>query len=82
MKPTEWVTVLSREGCHLCEEVIEELEPMCHAAGVRMQVVDVDSTPDLQQRFGERIPVVCGGSLEISSGAFDRMSVVRWLGLD
>jgi glutaredoxin len=74
------VTVFSRPGCHLCEVLLEELEPMCRASGVGVRVVNVDSDPAWQQRYGTRIPVVCAPTGEELSGwPFDRERVHHWL---
>lgn len=50
-------TLLSRPGCHLCEEFREELE---QAFGGRCRLVErcVDDRPDWRERFGRLIPVL------------------------
>ncbi len=52
------VTLYTRAGCHLCEEVRAQLEPLLEEFGVSLRAVDVDSDPALAQRFGEQVPVV------------------------
>lgn len=51
------LTLLSRPGCHLCEEFREELE---QAFPGRFEVVeaDVDSRPEWRARYGLVIPVL------------------------
>ena len=49
--------VYSRAGCHLCELLIEELLPMIRGR-VELEIVDIDTDPSLESRFGTRIPVV------------------------
>jgi hypothetical protein len=74
------LTVFSRQGCHLCELLIEELEPLCRAHGVRLQVRDVDDDDRWRERYGSRVPVLCtadGG--ELSGWPFDRERVSAWL---
>jgi len=73
--------VYSRPGCHLCELLLEQLEPMCRSAGVRLDVQDVDTREEWRRLYGERIPVVCAGEEELSAWPFDRDRVSRWLGL-
>ena len=53
------VTVYSREGCHLCEQAIEEIVAM-HDQGYRFDLVEVDIESDerLLRRMLEKIPVV------------------------
>lgn len=57
-------TVYSRPGCHLCEEFIEELIPLCRGRA-RLVVEDVDRDPALREAYGLRIPVLCAGSREV-----------------
>ncbi|MEX2496972.1 MAG: glutaredoxin family protein [Woeseia sp.] len=49
--------VYSRPGCHLCELLIEELMPLLRARGC-VQVHDIDRDPELEKKYGQRIPVV------------------------
>ena len=51
------IHVYSREGCHLCEVLIEELKPMIKGR-LELQVRDIDSNPDWHERFWSDIPVV------------------------
>lgn len=53
--------LLSRPGCHLCDEMRAAVEPLLAGAGLVLQVVDVDSDPALQERFGLEIPVLLDG---------------------
>jgi hypothetical protein len=58
------VTLYTRPGCHLCEEL--EREVMAQRLDVELVLsrVDVDSTPGLAERYGDRIPVLeVGGRL-------------------
>ncbi len=59
-------TVYSREGCSLCEAMLDELEPYRAWPGVRFEVVDVDGSPELQARYGSKVPVLVGPEGEIS----------------
>jgi glutaredoxin len=54
------VTVYRREQCELCEQAIETIETVAGEAGIEVAIetVDIDSDPDLRERYGERIPVV------------------------
>lgn len=63
MNPT--LTVLSREYCHLCHEMIAELERLRERLGFRVEVVDVDQDPALEEKWGEKVPVLLDGRIEI-----------------
>jgi hypothetical protein len=52
------ITVYSRDGCHLCQRAIEELEPLVAAPGIRLEIVDIEADPRLHAAYLERIPVV------------------------
>jgi Glutaredoxin-like domain (DUF836) len=52
-------TVYSRADCSLCERLIEELaELLGPEAAAAVQVVDIDGQPELEHRYGTRIPVL------------------------
>ena len=49
--------VYSRQGCHLCEVLIEELQPMIEGT-LQLEIRDIDANPDWHARFWADIPVV------------------------
>jgi hypothetical protein len=52
------LALYSREGCHLCEEMLETLAPWARAHGVRVEVLDVDADAVSRRRYGHKIPVL------------------------
>ena len=46
--------LVTRDGCHLCDEMAAELE----RAGLAYTSVDVDGDERLVERFGEVVPVL------------------------
>ncbi|GEC23506.1 thioredoxin family protein [Pseudonocardia saturnea] len=50
--------LLTRAGCHLCEEAAEVLRRVCAETGTGWDVLDVDSDPDLRAEYGDQVPVV------------------------
>jgi hypothetical protein len=50
-------TVYSRPECGLCDELITELAPLLGPAD-RVSVVDISGDPELEQRYGQRVPVL------------------------
>jgi hypothetical protein len=52
------LTLLSRPGCHLCEEMRREVDALLGGAPRAWEEVDVDSDPALTARWGEAIPVL------------------------
>ncbi|HET9445372.1 MAG TPA: glutaredoxin family protein [Steroidobacteraceae bacterium] len=52
-------TVYSRADCSLCERMLEELaELLGPQAAAAVQVVDIEGQPELERRYGTRIPVL------------------------
>ncbi|WP_224273320.1 glutaredoxin family protein [Nocardioides lacusdianchii] len=51
------VTFYSRVGCHLCDDARAVVARVCADLGESFVEVDVDSDPDLEDRFGEEVPV-------------------------
>jgi hypothetical protein len=52
------VVVYTREGCCLCDEALVEVEKTRERVRFALEVVDVDSDPELVARYGEEVPVV------------------------
>ena len=52
------VTVFSKDGCHLCEEVIETLSSLTPRYDLQVRVVDIDDDPKLHERYWDTIPAV------------------------
>lgn len=52
------LTLLTRAGCHLCQTAAETLTRIGAEAGLVPEAVDVDTDPELQAEYGDRVPVV------------------------
>ena len=50
--------LLTRPGCHLCDEMKARVAPLVARVGGTLAEVDVDSDPALSERFGLEIPVL------------------------
>ena len=59
------LTLLVRAYCHLCEEMRAAVAPIAAAAGLELREIDVDSDRALEERWGERVPVLLGGVREL-----------------
>ena len=52
-------TVYSRADCSLCERMLEEMaELRGPQAATAVQVVDIEGQPELERRYGARLPVL------------------------
>lgn len=70
-------TVVSREGCELCEEMLLALERFCADRDADIGVIDVDADPALQLRYGHRVPVLLLDDEPVCHGHFDAGEVER-----
>ena len=52
------VVVYTKEGCHLCERVIAQLEKMNSTHTSEIAIQDITSDLDLFERYKDVIPVV------------------------
>jgi len=54
-----------RTYCHLCEDMRLALAPHLEGTGIVVQEIDVDQHPDLEERWGELVPVLLHGESEV-----------------
>ena len=73
MKPT--LTVLSREYCQLCEDLITALRQFQGRYDFEIEVVDVDRHPGLEEKWGDKVPVLLDGDREICHYHLDAAAV-------
>jgi hypothetical protein len=64
------LVLYSRSGCHLCDEMILALHSHL-GADVPVAIVDVDSDPALESRYGERVPLLMDGEIELCGYRYD-----------
>lgn len=75
----EELTLYTRAGCHLCDEMKAELEPLAHEFGLALQEVDVDGDTDLRRRFGEEVPVLFLAGRKVAKYRLDTQQLRRLL---
>jgi len=69
------LTVLSREYCHLCEELIAALKQYQGRYTFAIEVIDVDRHPRLEEKWGDKVPVLLDGDREICHYFIDHDAV-------
>jgi glutaredoxin len=52
------VTLITRTGCHLCEQAEGELVALAAELGFGLRTVDVDSDRALANQYSDRVPVI------------------------
>ena len=55
---TARVAVLTRQGCHLCEQAIEVVAAVCAETGDSYVTRDVDAEPELVRQYNDHLPVI------------------------
>ena len=55
---TRTLTLYSRTGCHLCEQMLAQVAALDLPQDVSLQTVDVDADPELRARFDVDVPVL------------------------
>ena len=52
------LTIYSRAGCHLCEEMEAAVRGAAAEFGAPLEIVDVDGDPELARLYGLEVPVL------------------------
>lgn len=52
------VRLLTRAGCHLCDDAADVVARVCAETGTGWDTLDVDSDPELRGEYGDQVPVV------------------------
>lgn len=71
--------VYTRKGCHLCDEAWVILEKERDRHGFILEAVDVDSSPELVEQYGECVPVVVVDGKVRFRGRLNRVLLKRLL---
>ncbi len=69
------LVLYGRAWCHLCDDMRAALEPLIDGAGVRLDVIDIDSDPALQARYDEWVPVLVLDGVELCHYHLDEARV-------
>lgn len=73
----------TRAGCHLCEEMLQELEALRQTTSeaFAVEILDIDRDPETQRHYALRIPVLTAetGGKVLCETRFHRQSVLDYL---
>jgi hypothetical protein len=64
-----------RDGCHLCDQFLIDLELDLGASIGRLTIVDVDGDAGLAAEYGLRVPVLALAGRVVCEGIYDRPRV-------
>lgn len=59
------IILYGTQGCHLCDEAEQRVLPIAAALGIKVCLIDISGTDELEDRYALRIPVLCCGKLEL-----------------
>ena len=71
------LVVYSRPGCHLCQEAMATLTPLCAELRLPLREVDIEGDDALHKRYLERIPVLVLDGEEIADFFVDEADLRR-----
>ena len=57
MSGEDRVLVLTRPGCHLCEQAVEVVAAVCAETGAGWSTRDITTDPELLRRYTDEVPV-------------------------
>lgn len=73
------VIIYSRQGCHLCDVMKEELEVMAVPGAETIKLIDIDNDPVLKKRYNDQIPVLFVNDVEICHYKLNKKKLLRFL---
>lgn len=69
--------LVTREGCHLCDEMAVVLDEVLPQLGQTYSLKDVDASPDLRARFSDVVPVLLRDGAPVAKVRLDRRTLER-----
>lgn len=73
------LTLFTREGCPLCEEMEAEVRVLIAGTGHSLEPVDVDADPSLRAKYGWEVPLLFDGDTEICRHQLNLPAIQEWL---
>jgi len=77
--PVIALTIYSRPGCHLCEEMKTVVARVARRVELTLHEIDISTDPALEQRFGLEIPVLLVGEKKIAKYRVTETELTRIL---
>ena len=80
MTRTPHLVVYARAYCHLCDDMVAALAALQPEHGFSLEVIDVDTDPELAAEYGLLVPVLTAGEAEICHYRLDSEKLAAVLG--
>ncbi len=76
------VTIYSRQGCHLCDEMKVVVTRVARSIPLTLEEIDISTDPALEARYGLEIPVLMvagkkAAKYRVTEGELRRMLMAR-----
>lgn len=78
MRATQ-LTLYSRLGCHLCEDMQNLLPAYLEEAGLSLDTIYIDNDAVLEQEYGSLVPVLKAGDREICHYFLDVKALQQYI---
>ena len=73
------LTLYTRIGCHLCDDMYQQLNDLRQDYSFFIRTIDVDSDVDLCQRYGDKVPVLMAGETQLCHYFLNPVIVIQYL---
>ena len=80
VEPLDCLLLYMRRNCHLCEDMMEQLEELRAVYSFTVEQRDVDDDPLWRQEYGDRVPVLMFKQTVICQYYLDRKSLLDVIG--
>ena len=72
------LTLFGRLECHLCQDMLNDLEPLKDELGFELLYVDIDQDKQLVERYGRVVPVLVAAEQEICHYFLDKQALIEY----
>ena len=79
MRESDELVLYVRKDCHLCSEMISDLNKLRVKLCFYLEIIDVDSSQNLVEKYGEFVPVLMGKNEEICHFHLDPKALDAYL---
>jgi len=69
------LTLYIRNGCHLCEDMLQQLNLKQASLGFKLQTVEITGKPALESLYGTKVPVLTCAGQEVCHYFLDEVAL-------
>jgi hypothetical protein len=71
------LTLYSRPGCHLCEEMKAVIDAVSARVPLTLEVVDISTSASLESQYGLEIPVLLVNGRKVAKYRLTELALLR-----